>query len=163
MSSNAPPSPVRHEIPCAKEEEKRGQICIAVDPPPPPEIDRPNLSGHQNLSCIPHLPLPPTPSHPSKSIKKHKQRQGFHTEAGVSAWDGEWQGSHTHGFGACSCCEDRTRLATASPWTAGPLRNASGDPSGVLVSLPWRKWQRRYFLCRPRIFLFLRGPSCVFR
>eukprot|EP00752_Nemacystus_decipiens_P002747 g2565.t1 len=70
-----------------------------------------------------------------KSVKKHKQRQGFHTHAGVSAWEGgrEEPGSHVPGFGACARCEHPQGAAAAASWRA-PLPTSS---PGVLASLPW--------------------------
>eukprot|EP00903_Cladosiphon_okamuranus_P012404 g11626.t1 len=69
-----------------------------------------------------------------KSVKKHKQRQGFHTQAGgVSAFegDGEGPGSHLHGFGAC---EHPQMPEVAAPWRAAPLTTGSAE---TLAGLPW--------------------------
>lgn len=63
---------------------------------------------------------------PSKTVKKHKQRQGFHTEAAVSAWEG----GHAHDLGACKC--DGGVAALSAP-------DRHHSPIGALHNLPWGK------------------------
>lgn len=102
-------------------------------PPTKPNLLTPPPSGSH----------PPPGSHTSKSVKKHKQRQGFHTDAGVPAWQQQEEGrgnQRCRGFGAFACSENAPKCdsAAGSSWRP-PHPLATGAP-GVLASLPWREF-----------------------
>lgn len=97
-------------------------------------------------------PTPTPPTNPSKTVKKHKQRQGFHTHAGVSVWPQEEEGRGDQcrrGFGAFACGEnapkcDSTAAAAAGSSSWRPAYPLAAHAPGVLASLPWRE-----FACGP--------------
>ncbi|CAM9983491.1 unnamed protein product [Ectocarpus sp. 6 AP-2014] len=75
-----------------------------------------------------------------KSVKKHKQRQGFHTDAGVPAWQQQEEGrgnQRCRGFGAFACSENAPEGDSAAGSSWRPPHPLATDAPGVLASLPW--------------------------
>ena len=98
---------------------------------------------YRNPSTLGPHPTGPTIQRPvsgSKSVKKHKQRQGLHTAAGETVGDGRW--------GALGAEMVRHEGLAQASWSA-PWERVSAsrdeDSMGALHSLPWCEWKSNGF------------------